>query len=153
MMAQTDTTTLIKVGSKAPGFTCKTIDGKTISLDKLKGKIVLINFFATWCGPCNVELPVLQKNIWDKYKNRSDFQLIVLGREHSDAEVKAFAENKKLSMPFAADPKREIFKLYATQNIPRNVLIGRNGKILFQSMGYNEQEFKKLEDLIAGELK
>jgi len=152
-IAQTDPTTLIKVGSKAPAFICKTIDGKTIDISRSQGKIIMINFFATWCGPCNTELPILQKNIWDKYKDRSDFILIILGREHSEEEVRAFVTSKKFTMPFAPDPNREIFKLYATQNIPRNIIIGKDGMILFQSMGYTEQEFKKLETFLAQVLK
>ena len=146
---QTDTTTLTKVGDMAPVFKCRTIDGKSMDITKLKGKIVMLNFFATWCPPCNLELPVLQKNIWEKYRNNADFVLIILGREHSESEVRDFATKKKLSMPFAADPKREIFSLYATQNIPRNVVIGKDGRISYQSTGFSEEEFKKIENLIA----
>lgn len=151
--AQTDATTLVKIGQIAPGFSCTTIDGKTIDITAMKGKIVMINFFATWCGPCNSELPVLQKNIWDKYKNNPSFQLIILGREHNAKEVSDFVKAKSFTMPFAPDPKREIYKLYATQYIPRNVIIGKNGKIIFQNMGYNEKEFKEIEELLAKELK
>jgi len=151
--AQTDQTTLVKVGSKAPFFTCTTIDGKTLDISKSQGKIIMINFFATWCGLCNTELPILQKNIWEKYRGKKDFILVILGREHTMDEVKAFAESKKFTMPFAPDPDRKVFSLYATQNIPRNIIIGRDGKILFQSTGYDEQEFEKLESLLAQELK
>jgi peroxiredoxin len=151
--AQVDTTTLTKVGDIAPVFTCKTLDGKTIDISKLRGKIVMINFFATWCPPCNLELPVLQKNIWEKYKNNPDFVLIILGREHTEKEVKDFVVKKSLNMPFAPDPKREVFKLYATQNIPRNVIIGKDGRIIFQNTGYTEEEFKKIESLIAEKIK
>ncbi len=90
LLAQTDTTTFTRLGDKAPAFICKRIDNKTIDISKLQGKIVLINFFATWCGPCNQELPILQKNIWDKYKNNPNFELIILGREHSEKEVSDF---------------------------------------------------------------
>jgi peroxiredoxin len=151
--AQDDTTTLTRIGDKAPSFSCTTIDGKTFDLTKLNGKIVMINFFATWCGPCLSELPVLQKNIWDKYKNNPAFQLIILGREHSEKEVSDFVKKKSFTMPFAPDPTREIYKLYATQFIPRNVIIGKDGRIIFQSMGYTEKEFKKIESLLAEKLK
>lgn len=152
-LAQDDQTTLIKVGSKAPPFVCTTIDGKNLDITKSQGKIIMINFFATWCGPCNTELPILQKNIWEKYRDRSDFILIILGREHTKEQVKAFVESKKFTMPFAPDPDRKIFSLYATQNIPRNIIIGKDGNILFQSTGYEEKEFKELETLLARELK
>jgi peroxiredoxin len=151
--AQTDTTTITRVGDKAPVFICVTIDGKTIDISKLQGKIIMINFFATWCGPCNLELPVLQKNIWDKYKNKDNFQLIILGRQHNESEVSNFVKSKKFTMPFAPDPERKIYGLYATQFIPRNVIIGKDGRIIFQSMGYTPEEFKKIEDLLAVELK
>jgi peroxiredoxin len=151
--AQTDNATLTKIGDKAPVFTFKTIDGKKVDLSMLHGKIIMINFFATWCGPCNQELPVLQKNIWDKYKNNPDFALVIIGREHNEQEVRDFVTKKNFTMPFAPDPDREIFKLYATQNIPRNIIIGRDGKIIFQSVGYSEEEFKKLEALLADKIK
>jgi len=151
--AQADTTTLTRIGDKAPVFTCTTIDGMTIDISKLQGKIVMLNFFATWCGPCNLELPVLQKNIWDKYKNNGNFQLIILGRQHNEIEVRNFVQSKKFTMPFAPDPERKIYGLYATQFIPRNVIIGKDGRIIFQSIGYTPEEFKKIEDLLAEKLK
>jgi peroxiredoxin len=151
--SQTDPTTLTKVGDKAPVFSCTTIDGKPFDLSSMKGKIVMINFFATWCGPCNSELPVLQKNIWEKYKINKSFQLIILGREHNAKEVSDFVKTKGFTMPFAPDPERGIFKLYATQNIPRNVIVGKDGKIIFQNIGYTEQEFRKIEEVLAKELK
>lgn len=151
--SQTDTTTLTRIGDKAPVFTCKTIDGKTIDISKLQGKIVMINFFATWCGPCNLELPVLQKDIWDKYKDNRNFELIILGRQHNETEVRNFVNSKKFTMPFAPDPNREVYGLYATQFIPRNVIIGKDGRIIFQSIGYTPEEFRKIEDLLAEKLK
>jgi peroxiredoxin len=150
---QSDTTTFTKTGDIAPRFVCKTTDGKTIDINKLQGKIVMINFFATWCPPCNLELPVLQKLVWEKYKDNPNFILIIVGREHNEQEIKDYVKAKNFTMPFAADPKREIFKLYASQSIPRNVIIGKDGKIIFQSIGYTEEEFKKIETLLAKNLK
>jgi peroxiredoxin len=150
---QADPTTLTKVGDKAPAFVCKTVDGKTIDISKLQGKIIMVNFFATWCPPCNLELPVLQKNIWNKYKDNKDFVLIILGREQNEKVVGDFAAVKKFTMPFAPDTDRKIFSLYATQSIPRNVIIGKDGNILFQNIGYSPEEFKKIEQLLAAQLK
>jgi len=151
--AQEDGSTLIKTGENAPVFTCTTIDGKRLEISKLHGKIIMINFFATWCGPCNLELPHLQESIWDKYRNNSKFILVILGREHSEKEVRDFVASKKFTMPFAPDPEREIYGLYATKFVPRNVIIGKDGKILFQNSGFTTEEFRKIEDILAEQLK
>jgi len=151
--AQTDTTTLLKNGDMAPAFSCKTIDGKIFDIAKLKGKVIMINFFATWCPPCNLELPVLQSDVWDKYKNNPSFALIILGREHNEKEVADFVKSKNFTMPFAPDPDRNIYKLFATQFIPRNVIIDRDGKIIYQNRGYTKEEFDEIVKLLAGKLK
>jgi peroxiredoxin len=144
---------LLKVGDKAPVFTATTVDGKIIDLAKSQGKIVMVTFFATWCGPCNQELPVLEKNIWSKYKENSDFILVVLGREHDEKVLKDFAGSKGLNLPFAPDVKREIFAKYAEKNIPRNVIIGKDGNIAYQSTGYTPEEFGEMEKKLASLLK
>jgi len=150
---QDDPSTLLKTGDTAPVFTCKTIDGQVFDLSKAKGRIVMINFFAIWCGPCNQELPVLQENIWKIYGNNPNFELIVIGREHSEQELKEFVSKHKFNMPFAPDPLRKIFSLYASQNIPRNVIVDKNGKIMFQSTGFTKEEFSKIEKLLAENIK
>lgn len=151
--ALTDSTTLTRVGDKAPVFICKTIDGKIVDLSQMNGKVILINFFATWCPPCNKELPDLEENIWKRYKDNSSFVLLVIGREHDEKVVSDFVSSRKFLMPFVADPDRSIYKLFATQYIPRNVLIDKEGKIIFQNRGYTKQEFQTIENLIAENLK
>jgi len=144
---------LLKVGDMAPQFSVTTIDGNVVDISKSKGKVVMINFFATWCGPCNQELPVLEKNIWNKYKDNKNFVLVIPGREHDTKTVKEFSETKNFKLPFAPDEKREIFAMYAEKNIPRTVIIGKDGKIVYQSVGYTEAEFKEMEELLANLLK
>ena len=147
-----DEFTLVKTGDAAPDFTFETAPGKTMKLSDLKGKVVWINFFATWCGPCRAELPHLQKEVYDKLKSEKNFQLIILGREHSWEEINKFKTEQKFDMPFSPDPGRKAFSLYAKQNIPRNFIIDKNGKIAVTSTGFNEKEFeeiiKKVHELI-----
>lgn len=102
-------TTLVKVGEEAPDFACKTVGGEDFSLSKEKGKVVVINFFATWCSDCVVEMPHLEKQVFQKYKDRKDFRLIAIGREHEAPELVRFAKTRGLSLPMAPDPKLEIY--------------------------------------------
>jgi peroxiredoxin len=151
--AQKDTTAITKLGDRAPLFTCTTIDGKTIDMSRMSGKVVMINFFATWCPGCNLELPELEKAIWKKYKHNPGFVLIVIGREHTEKELIDFAAAKNLSLPFAPDPKRDIYNLYASRYIPRNIVIDKDGKIIYQNSGFTARELEEMEKLIADRLK
>jgi peroxiredoxin len=144
--------TLVKPGDKAPDFTCQPITGEEFSLGKQQGTVVLVNFFATWCGPCLAELPHLEKEVLKKYGDRKDFKLIVIGREHSAAELEKFAKEQKLSLPLAPDPKREIYGKYAEKYIPRNFLVGKDGRIKRASVGYTETTFQEIVQALEEEL-
>ncbi len=143
-----DEATLVKIGDKAPNFTFETENGKTKQLSELKGKVVWINFFATWCPPCRQELPHLQKEVYNKLKNNPNFELIILGREHTWEEINKFKTDNKFNMPFYPDVERKVFSLYANQNIPRNFIIDKEGKIAVASIGFNEKEFKEIIEKI-----
>ncbi|MCU4154457.1 TlpA family protein disulfide reductase [Carboxylicivirga sp. A043] len=141
----------IKVGDVAPDFTVMTPDGEVSTAD-LKGKVVLINFFATWCPPCVKELPVLEKEVWKQFKDNEDFVLLVVGREHNPEELKKFAEDKGLDLPFCPDEERKVFSQFATQSIPRNYIINKGGKIVYASVGYSHQEFEHMIDVLKRQL-
>ena len=147
-----DEFTLVKDGEKAPDFTYEASPGKTAKLSDLKGKVVWINFFATWCGPCLKELPHLEKEVFEKYKDNNNFKLLVIGREHTWEEVAGFKTEKDINLPFYPDPGRKIFSKFARQNIPRNFIIDKNGNIAIASVGFTEKEFEelnaKLEELL-----
>jgi len=151
--AQDDAATLTKIGDQVPQFSFEIEKGKTINISDYKGKLILINLFATWCPPCNIELPVMQKQIWDKHKNNPDFALFVFGREEGWDKLTPFKAKKGFTFPILPDLNRGIFSKFATQSIPRNVLIDQNGKIIYQSIGYSEKEFAALTELIDTKLK
>lgn len=148
-----DEFTLATKGQSAPDFTFETAPGKTLKLSDLKGKVVWINFFATWCPPCRKELPHLQKEVYDKYADNDDFVLIILGREHNWDEINKFKTEQGFSMPFYPDPERKVFSIYAKQNIPRNFIIDKEGKIAVSSIGFNEKDFEKIKEQVADLLK
>lgn len=148
-----DEFTLVKEGDVAPDFSITLEDGSVKKLSDLKGKVVWINFFATWCPPCRKELPHLEKEVYLKLKQNENFEVLVIGREHDWETVNKFKADNNYVLPFYPDPERDIFSKYAKQNIPRNFIIDKNGKIAVASIGFEEEEFKKIIDKVDDLLK
>lgn len=138
-----DQFTLVNEGDTAPDFSINMEDGTVKKLSDLKGKVVWINFFATWCPPCRKELPHLEKEVYLKFKQNKNFEVLVIGREHDWATVNKFKADNNYALPFYPDPERKIFSKYASQNIPRNILIDKSGKIVLSSVGFNEKDFRE----------
>ena len=142
----------LKQGDAMPGFELNSsVYGKVNSAD-LKGKVVLISLFATWCGPCQLELAEVQKTLWPKYKDNKDFKMLVIGREHTDEQLTKYNERKKFTFPLYPDPKREVFSKFAEKSIPRAYLFGKDGKLIYSSIGYTEEEFQHLLKAIENAL-
>ncbi|MCD8264022.1 MAG: TlpA family protein disulfide reductase [Tannerellaceae bacterium] len=149
----TDESDRIKTGDTMPAFTIVFNNGNKLESAAFKGKVVLVNFFATWCPPCQKELAEVQQVLWSKYENNKDFVLLVVGREHSDAELAAYNEKKGFTFPLYPDKNRAIYSAFANSLIPRCYLIGKEGKVVYTSKGYKEEDFKELMEQIEKELK
>jgi len=147
-----DEYTLLKTGSTVPDFTLTTIDGNKVEMKALKGKTVFLNFFTLSCPMCMIELPLLEKKIWEKYKNRTDIVIIAIGREEPVDKLIAFREKKKLTIPIAYDLKREVYALFALQSVPRNIVIDKNGKLVLTEVGFKEENAEELFKMIETEL-
>jgi peroxiredoxin len=143
--------TLTHVGEPAPDFELTSIDGTPFRTADLRGRVVVLNFFATWCGPCQHELPHLQ-DIWNEFRDNDDFQMLVVGREESAESLKDFQKTHKFTFPLAPDPDKSIYGKFASQSIPRTYLISRNGTIIYQFTGAYEEEIAKIKKLISKEL-
>src|SRR5262245_10544520 len=142
---------LVDVGDPAPEFTVETIDGQPFSLEQARGKVVLINFFATWCGPCLKELPHVER-LWKAYQDKPGFHLLVIGREETVDTIKSFRDEHGFTFPLAADPDRAIYSQFAKESIPRTLLISRDGAITMSLVGFHEDDFNALKAALDQEL-
>jgi peroxiredoxin len=140
---------IVETGQIAPDFTVTTIDGKPFTLSENRGKIIMIQFTASWCGVCRKEMPHIEKEIWQPLKEKS-FVLIGLDRDEPLDIVAAFAKKMKITYPLALDPNAEVFSLYAKKEagVTRNVIIDQQGKIAYLTRLYEEKEFNAMKDCI-----
>ena len=156
MSAQADSTGyIVRIGEMAPDFTITLTDGKQVTLSSLRGKVVMLQFTASWCGVCRKEMPFIEKDIWLKHKDNADFALIGIDRDEPLEKVLAFAKSTGVTYPLGLDPGADIFAKYALRDagITRNVLIDWEGKIVKLTRLYNEEEFASLVQQINEMLK
>lgn len=133
-------------GDEAPEFTVKLTDGKQVKLSDLRGKLVLLQFTASWCGVCRKEMPFIERDIWQKHKDNPNFVLIGIDRDEPLEKVLGFAENTGVTYPLGLDPGADIYAKYALRKsgITRNVLIGKDGLIIKRTRLFNQDEFDSL---------
>jgi peroxiredoxin len=144
---QVEATTIAKQGTMAPDFTVELFGGKTLKLSELRGKVVLVNFWATWCPPCREELTRVQKEIIDRFAGK-EFVFLPISRGEEYNTVAAFRKRMGYDFTMGLDPDQKIFRRYATNYIPRNFLIDRDGKVVLASIGYDKAEFAHLIETI-----
>ena len=138
----------LEKGSAMPQLNLKSeVYGNLTNAD-LKGKVVLIQMFATWCGPCQKELAEVQNTLWPKYKDNKNFKLVVIGREHTDEQLAKYNEKKGFKFALYPDPKRENYARFADITIPRSYLYDKQGKLIWSAVGYSPEEFKELMETI-----
>lgn len=146
---------IVRLGEVAPDFEMELTDGQKVKLSDLRGKVVMLQFTASWCGVCRKEMPFIEKDIWQKHKDNAQFALYGIDRDEPLETVKAFAEKTGVTYPLALDPGADIFAKYADRKagITRNVLIDKDGKIVMLTRLYNEEEFaslcKKIDEMLA----
>ena len=144
---QIDASTIAKEGMEAPDFIVEMFDGQKVRLSDLRGKVVLVNFWATWCPPCREELTRVQADIIDRFAGK-DFVFLPISRGEEKQTVAAFRKRMNYTFPMGLDPDQKIFRRYAKNYIPRNFLVGPDGKIILASIGYDKKEFAHLVETI-----
>ena len=145
---------IVKVGDKAPDFTITAIDGKEYTLSALKGKVVMLQFTASWCRVCREEMPFIESDIWQRHKQDENFVLLAIDRDEPAERVVQFVETIGITYPIAPDVDSSVFTKYANAEagVTRNVLIDRNGKIVYLTRLYEEPKFKKFVAFIVSVL-
>ena len=139
---------LVKVGDMAPDFTLLSTDGTEFTLSSQRGKVVMLQFTASWCGICRGEMPHIESRIWQRHKEDADFVLVGVDREEPREVVEEYTAKLGTTYPMLLDEKGDVFASYALRKsgITRNVLIDRDGRIVKLTRRFVEPEF---EDLVA----
>lgn len=136
----------------APDFTLKAKSGENVRLQELSGDVVLVNFWASWCGPCRKEMPLLQK-LQDKYKDMG-FTVLGINVEEQNDAAKNFIDEVGVSFPILLDETNQVSKLYQVEAMPTTVIIDRKGNKRYVHYGFqsgDEAIYKKVVKALVRE--
>lgn len=134
-----------ELSGPAPDFTLQTMDGKKVSLSDYKDQVVMINFWASWCGPCRQEMPELN-TLYDTYK-KAGFVLLGINLDDSKAAVDKSLQKTPVTFPVLLDPKGKVAELYKNKAMPSSYFVDRKGNLAYLHQGYRpgeEAEYKKI---------
>ena len=130
----------------APAFTLNALSGQPGALSQYKGQVVMVNFWATWCGPCQQEMPLLDQ-MYKKYKP-AGFTLIGVNVDKESPAVKELLARKPVSFPVLLDPANQVSKAYHVDEMPSSVIIDRKGEIRYIHRGYRPGDENEYQDRI-----
>jgi peroxiredoxin len=121
------------VGAPAPEFTLKTVDGQSVSLADYRGQVVLLNFWATWCGPCKLEMPAFDRA--QQTVGPQGFQVLAVNFDEPQSDVQAFQEELELTFPLLLDPGAVVQRLYRVLGYPTSYWIDSQGQVAAVHVG------------------
>jgi peroxiredoxin len=143
---------IITTGDRAPEFRLQATDNRFVSLSDLKGRVVMVHFWATWCPPCVEELPTLDK-LYRALKGE-DFEMLAISvNEEGAAAVVPFMQKNRLNVPVLFDPGKSIAGLYGTYKFPETYIVDRQGIVRYKAIGpadwTDPAAIQMLRDIIA----
>jgi peroxiredoxin len=146
----TDYGYIVKLGQTVPDFDLVLPNGNKTSMKTLRGKVVMLQFTASWCGVCRKEMPHIEKEIWQKHKNNPDFALYGIDLKEPAQKVVEFQKVTGVTYPIALDLDGSIFYTFAEQGagVTRNVIINKEGKIVYMTRLFKEEEFEEMKRVI-----
>lgn len=144
----------VKIGEQAPKLNFTLLDGTKHTNQSLKGKIVVLQFTASWCSVCRKEMPHLESKVWQQFKNE-DFILVGIDLKEEKEKVKRFIAQMQVTYPFTIDSDGSLFESFTLPKagVTRNIVLDKKGEIIFLSRLYEEKEFNEMIAVIAAELK
>ena len=141
----------IESGAPAPGFTLPALAGGEVSLESLRGRVVLVNFWATWCKPCEDEMPAMER-LYRRLAPQG-FELLAVSVDTGTEEVAAFQERLGLSFPILLDPEKDVADAYQSFRFPETFLVDRDGTLVTRYIGPREWDSdayrQRIERLLA----
>lgn len=120
-------------GTDMPAFTLRALDGHPVASSELKGKVVLLNFWATWCGPCKDEMPSLER--LRKQFDQSEVVLLSVTTDHQRDGIQAFMQHLGLALPVLLDEDQEVSGSFMVRGLPTTFLVGKDGKLIGRAVG------------------
>jgi len=126
------------VDKLAPDFSATTLDGRSVSLADFQGqKKVIVTFWASWCGPCRMEMPGLVQFYKDNHSSSSDFEILAVSMDEDTKDASDFAAAQKLNFPVLLDPRQKMARTYEVESIPTMFVIDKGGKIIYGHAGFD----------------
>lgn len=145
----------VELGQTVPNITLALPNGETTTTQALRGKVIMLQFTASWCSVCRKEMPHIEKDIWLKHKDNKDFALYGIDLKEDAAKVIEFQKAVGSTYPIALDLDGKIFDTFTQENagVTRNIIINKEGKIVYMTRLFKQEEFDEMKEVIIDLLK
>ena len=155
LLSQDNRGYIVSVNEQSPNFSVTLNEHEVFDLKKNIGKVIMIQFTASWCSVCLKEMPFIEEEIWKKHQTNNDFVLMGLAKDtdkrpQTKEQIEFMLDRTDVSYPIIRDTNSQIFQLFAEKNagVTRNIIIDKNGKIAFLTRLFERNEFNEMKEVI-----